>query len=100
MLSIQKTEDGVIFRIKVQPRASKNKIVGVQGDALKIKISAPPVKGKANRALVDLLAEQLGVKRSEVEIIGGHTSKIKKIKVVGEGGKIKEKIQSLAILNP
>ncbi len=93
MLSIQKADDGVIFRVKVQPGAVKNEIVEVQGDALKIKISAPPVKGKANRALVDLLAEQLGVKRSEVEIIGGHTSKIKKIKVVGEAIKIEKNLQ-------
>ena len=99
MLSIQKTEDGVTFKIKVQPGAGKNEIVGVQGDALKIKINAPPVKGKANKALIDFLVKQLGVKKSEVEIISGHTSKIKKIKVLGEGGKIKEKIQTLATLN-
>jgi len=93
MLSIQKVDDGVIFRVKVQAGAARNEIVGVQGDALKVKISAPPVKGKANRALVDLLAEQLGVNRSEVEIIGGHTSKIKKIKVIGEAIKIEKNLQ-------
>jgi len=47
MLSIQKTEDGVIFKTKVQPGAAKNEIVGVQEDALTIKINTPPVKGKA-----------------------------------------------------
>jgi len=46
-------DDGVIFRVKVQPVSDKNEIVGVQGDALKIKISAPPLKGKANKALVE-----------------------------------------------
>ena len=45
-------DDGVIFRVKVQPVSDKNEIVGVQGDALKIKINAPPLKGKANKALV------------------------------------------------
>jgi len=100
MLNIQKVNDGVIFKVRVQPGASKNKIVGVQGDALKIKINAPAVKGKANRALIDFLAEKLAVKKSQIEIISGHTSRIKKIKVLGEGPKIKEKIQSLAILNP
>ena len=93
MLGIQKTGNGVIFRIKVQPGAVKNKIVGVQGDALKIKISAPPVKGKANKALIDFLAEKLGVKKSAVEIISGHTSKIKKIKVIGEAIKIEKNLQ-------
>ncbi len=92
MLSIQKTHDGIIFKIKVQPEAHKNEVVGVQGDALKVKINAPPVKGKANRALIDFLAKQLEVKKSDIEIMSGHTSKIKKIKVVGEGGKIKERI--------
>lgn len=88
-------DDGVIFRIKVQPGAAKNEIMGVQGDALRIKISAPPVRGKANKALMDFLAEKLGMKKSEIEIMSGHTRRIKKIKIVGEGVKIKEKIQSL-----
>ena len=82
MLSIQKIDDGVIFKVKVQPGVAKNEIVGVQGDALKIKIGAPAVKGKANKALVDFLAEKLGVKKSEIEITSGRTSKIKKIKVI------------------
>jgi len=100
MLKTTKTATGATFRVRVQPGASKNEIVGVQEDTLKIRINAPAVKGKANRALIDFLAEKLGVKKSEVEIMSGRTSKIKKIKVVGEGPKIKEKIQSLAILNP
>ena len=95
MLRIQKTDDGVIFRIKVQPGAAKNEIVGAPGDALKIKIDAPPIKGKANEALIDFLAKKLSVKKSEVEIVSGHTSRVKKIKVIGEGVKIKEKIQGL-----
>ena len=95
MLSIQKTDDGVIFRIKVQPGAAKNEIVGVQGDILNVKINAPPVKGKANRALIDFLAEKLGIKKSEIEILSGHTSRIKKIKVLGEGGKIKKNLQRI-----
>jgi len=93
MLIITKTATGATFRVRVQPGASKNEIVGVQEDALKVRISAPPVKGKANRALIDFLAGKLGVKKSEVEIISGHTSKIKKIKVLGERGKIEKNFQ-------
>jgi len=52
LLDIQKADDGIIFKIRVQPGAARNEIVGVQGDALKIKINAPPLKGKANKALV------------------------------------------------
>ena len=73
----------------MHPGASKNEIVGVQQDALRIRISAPPVKGKANNALVQFLAEQLAVKRNQVEIISGHTSRIKTIHVVGEGTETK-----------
>jgi len=94
MLSIQKTDDGVIFKVKVQAGAVKNEIVGVQGDVLKIKINAPPVKGKANKALIDFLAEELGVKKSEVEILSGHTSRIKKIKVIREGTRIEKRMET------
>jgi len=85
MLKIMKTATGAMFRVRVQPGASKNEIVGVQQDALRIRISAPPVEGKANRALVQFLAKQLGVKPSQVEILSGHTSRIKTIQIVGEG---------------
>ena len=85
MLKIYKAGDAVTFKVKVQPGAAKNEIIGVQGDVLKIKINAPPVKGKANKALMDFLAKELGVKKSEIEIVSGHTSRVKKIKVMGEG---------------
>ena len=85
MLTITKTTTGATFRVRVQPGASKNEIMGVQQDALKIRISAPPVQGKANKALIQFLAKELGVKRSQVEILSGHTSRIKTIRVIGEG---------------
>jgi len=90
MLKIDKTATGATFRVKVQPGASKDEIVGVQGDALKIKINAPPAKGKANKALIDFLAKELAVKKSQIEILSGHTSRIKTIKVIGEGTKIQK----------
>ncbi len=84
--------------MKVQPASGKNEIVGVEGDALKIKINAPPLKGKANKALVDFLSRKLGVKNRQVEIISGHTTKLKKIKVKGEATKTKERISRLTTL--
>ena len=93
MLNIQKADEAVIFKVKVQSGASKNEIVGVQEDALKIRINAAPVKGKANKALIGFLAKELGMKKSEVEIVSGHTSKIKKIKVLGEAEKIEKNLQ-------
>ena len=85
MLRITKTATGATFKVRVQPGASKNEIVGVQQGALKVRISAPPVQGKANKALVNFLAKELGVKKSEIEIVSGHTSRVKTIKVIGEG---------------
>ncbi len=99
MLKTTKTATGVTLRVRVQPGASKNEIVGVQEDALKIRINAPPVKAKANRALIDFLAEKLEVRKSEIEIISGHTSKIKKIRVLGEGGKIEKNLQRFLSLS-
>ena len=93
MLKIMKTATGAMFRVRVQPGASKNEIVGVQQDALKIRISAPPVEGKANRALVQFLAEQLTVKRSQVEILNGHATRRKTIHIIGQG--IQKKLQNI-----
>jgi uncharacterized protein (TIGR00251 family) len=80
---ITETEGGVTFSVRVVPRASKNEIVGVHGDALKVRLTAPPVEGKANDALVVLLAQWLGVRRSQVEIVAGATSRRKTIRVMG-----------------
>ena len=93
MLKIIKTATGPVFRVRVQPGASKNEIVGVQQDALKIRISAPPLEGKANRALVQFLAEQLAVKRSQVEILNGHATRRKTIHIIGKG--IQKKLQNI-----
>ncbi len=85
MLKTTKTAAGATFNVKVQPGASKNRIVGVQEDALRIRINAPPVQGKANKMLIQFLAKQLAIKRNQVEIISGHSSRIKTIRLVGEG---------------
>ena len=99
MLKIMKTATGPVFRVRVQPGASKNEIVGVQQDALKIRISAPPVEGRANRALVQFLAEQLAVKRSQVEILNGHATRRKTIHIIGKGtqNKLQRLIDSISV---
>ncbi len=73
----------VTFAVKVVPRASKNQVVGIEGDALKIRLIAPPVEGKANDALVAFLADTLGVQRAQVDIIVGGTSRRKVVRVRG-----------------
>jgi len=95
IVEVQKTKDGISFKVKVQPKASRNGFAGLYQDALKIRLTAPPVEGKANKALIDFLADWLGVKKSQVEIVSGQLSKIKIIKVVGEGSNLMKRIQEL-----
>lgn len=82
-LTIRETAGGAVFRIRVVPRASRSGIAGVQDDALKVRITAPPVEGKANEECIRLLADVLGVKRAQVAIIAGHASRIKTVAVAG-----------------
>ena len=83
MLYIKEEQDRVFFKVRVQPRASKNQIAGLYEDAIKLRITAPPVDGEANEACRVYLAELLKVPRSRVEIVSGHTGRNKTIKVVG-----------------
>jgi len=79
------TEDeaGVILTLRVVPRARKSEIVGVQGEALKLRLAAPPVEGAANRALVAFLAHCLNVGKRQVSIESGERSRQKRVRVVG-----------------
>ncbi len=79
MISIRKTPDGVVFKVFVQPRSSHNMIAGLHDEALKIKLTAPPVDNAANRMCLKFLAKALGVSGSALEIIGGHNSRHKQI---------------------
>jgi uncharacterized protein len=83
MIPLRETETGVIFRIRVVPRASRCEAAGFQDDALKLRITAPPVEGKANEACITLLAELLGVKKARIEIVAGHGSRTKTVVVKG-----------------
>jgi uncharacterized protein (TIGR00251 family) len=75
--------DGVLLSIKVQPRASKNEIGEALGNELRVKVTAPPVDAAANEALVRLLAEHLDCPRNCVELVRGHTSRHKTVKLHG-----------------
>lgn len=92
MLWIKETPEGVIFKAVVQPRGSRNEIVGLQGDALKIRLTAPPVEGAANKMCVEFLAKSLKVRKSDVEIVRGQNSKTKHLLVRSA---TREKIESL-----
>ena len=75
------TGNDIIIKVKIVPGSSKNKIIGVYNDALKITITAPPVEGKANVKCIAYLAKYFDVAKSKIEIISGQTSKNKLIKI-------------------
>ena len=81
--SITAANDGVTFAVRVVPRSSRNQIVGVEGGALKIKLTAPPVEGAANIALIEFVAQWLGVRRSAVSIVSGDKARNKLVRVNG-----------------
>jgi uncharacterized protein (TIGR00251 family) len=79
MIAYRKISDGIIFEAFVQPRSSASAIVGIHDQALKIKLTSPPVGGAANKQCIQLLAKSLGLPKSAVSISSGHTSRRKKI---------------------
>jgi uncharacterized protein (TIGR00251 family) len=83
MLSVTEEMGGCTFQVHVVPRSRREGIVGLYGDALKIRLASPPEKGRANDALLEFLAERLGISPSSVEILSGYTSRQKRVRVEG-----------------
>jgi uncharacterized protein (TIGR00251 family) len=75
--------DGILLSIKLQPRAAANEVVDPLGNELRMKVTAPPVDAAANQALVKLVAAILDCPRNRVELVRGHASRHKVIKVFG-----------------
>jgi len=82
-LQVTEGKEGCTFQVRVLPRSRQDAIVGLHGDALKVRLAAPPEKGKANRALQKFLAGRLNVSPSAVEILTGHASRQKRVCVRG-----------------
>ncbi|MDQ5918436.1 MAG: uncharacterized protein QG660_1549 [Pseudomonadota bacterium] len=74
--------------LHIQPGAKKTEVAGEHGDALKIRLAAPPVDGKANAALLAFIAERLGVPKSAVTLKSGQTSRRKVVEVEGESAEV------------
>lgn len=87
---------GLAFWIFVTPRARREAVGGLQGDALRVSVTAPPVGGKANAACVQALAEAFGVGRRDVEIHPGARGRRKRVRLSGETRALEEKLQKLA----
>jgi uncharacterized protein len=77
---------GATFSIRVQPRAARTAISGTVGDALKVSVSAPPLDGRANVAVVEFFSEILSVPRSTVQVVAGERSRNKIIRISGCSG--------------
>ena len=71
------------LNVKVVPGSSRDQIVGWLGDALKIKVMAPPEKGRANEAILELLSMKLGISTDDIEVVSGHSSPSKVIAIIG-----------------
>ena len=83
MLRDEKGKVNMKISIKVLPKSSKNEIVGWEGDILKVRLTAAPEKGKANEALITLLAKEYGVSKSSITILKGATSQKKIVEIIG-----------------
>lgn len=103
-LEIHESPDGLAFKVHVQPRASRNRILGLFGDALKIAVTAPPVDDAANRMVIQVLAEALGTPAGALKILSGHTSRSKRIRwqiderISKEGDSARQRL--LSIVHP
>jgi uncharacterized protein (TIGR00251 family) len=82
-LKVEESEGGVIFTVKVVPASSRTAVGGILGGRLKVKVSAPAEKGKANQSLVEILARRLSVKKKDISIISGQTNSVKQVMVSG-----------------
>lgn len=87
--------DDLILNCHLQPKASNDGIVGLHGDSLKIRITAPPIEGKANAHLIKFLAKQFGVPKSAISIISGELGRQKRLKIT-QPGKIPENLSITA----
>jgi len=83
MIPVQESARGITFAVKVHPRARKNAITGTMGDALKLALTAPPVEGRANQAVIEFFADLFQIPRSSVTIASGETSRNKVVRVSG-----------------
>ena len=82
-LAVEEIDGGVVFAVKVVPGSSRTAVCGLLDEMVKIKVSAAPEKGKANKCLLDFLSKQLGVKKNAVKIVSGKSNPVKGVQVLG-----------------
>ena len=80
---VEDIADGAVLRVRVIPRAREDRVVGLVGNRLKVRLQAPPVSGKANKALLKLLARQLALPARNLTLVSGATARDKGVRVAG-----------------
>jgi uncharacterized protein len=90
MVPVKDTSEGATFAVKVHPRARKNAITGAVGDALKLAVTAPPVEGRANEAVVEFFADFFEIPRASVTIASGATGRRKVVRIAGVNRRVVE----------
>ena len=83
MIGLREEADGVSFEVRVQPRSSRTEISGVQDGALRVRLTAPPVDGAANRQCVELLSRKMKIPKRAIRIASGASARRKRLKVLG-----------------
>lgn len=97
MVPVKDIVGGATFAVKVQPRARKNAITGRVGDALKLALTAPPIEGRANQAVIEFFADLFEIPRSSVTIASGATSRNKRICISGvNAGNVRRRLQEIS----
>jgi len=82
-IPLKETEKGLLIQVRVLPRSSRCELSGIQNGALKIKITSPPLEGKANEECVRFLADKLRIRKSQIEIVAGHKARNKTVMISG-----------------
>jgi uncharacterized protein (TIGR00251 family) len=82
-LWIEDRADGAVVKVRAAPGASRERVVGIHGDALKVAVAAAPEKGKANRRILEVIARELDVPARSLELVSGMTSRDKRVLVRG-----------------
>ena len=89
------TRDGVRLTVRVAPKAARSRVLGLADGALKVAVAAPPEDGKANAALIETLAEALGVPRRDVVLAAGAASRRKLVDVAGDPARLLARVEAL-----
>jgi len=94
------TEDSYFLNVYIQPRASVNRVAGLHAGALKISITAPPIDGKANKAVIAFIAKLLHISKSSISICSGLQSRSKRLLISGNSPELAQKILQQELENP